>query len=228
MMQDQQSEGRQERRDVAGNASIDLAPSHKPTFISPSTPLFDREKDYSYYKAIFGDRPMPFAFLDLDLLEQNIRQVVSLAKGKRVRLASKSLCSVAVIRRILEADPCFQGMMCNTAQEAAYLASQGFHDLLIGHPTWNEQDIAAVARAIATGAPITLMVDSTEHVRQLETVAARLGINLPYALKLIGHWTSQVSILVCGVRLCAPLSKHVQYLNASCIDACPARWIDGL
>ena len=75
---------------------------------------------------------MPFAFLDLDLLEQNIRQIVALAQGKRVRLASKSLRSVAVIRRILEADPCFQGIMCYTAQEAAYLASQGFDDLLIG------------------------------------------------------------------------------------------------
>jgi D-serine deaminase-like pyridoxal phosphate-dependent protein len=126
---------------------------------------------------------MPFAFLDLDLLEQNIRQVVALAQGKQVRLASKSLRSVAVIRRILEADPCFQGIMCYTAQEAAYLASQGFDDLLIGYPTWNEQDIAAVAGATATGTHITLMVDSIEHVKQLETVAARYGIRLPLCLE---------------------------------------------
>jgi len=115
---------------------------------------------------------MPFAFLDLDLLEQNIRKVVALAQGKRVRLASKSLRSVAVIRRIFEADPCFQGIMCYTAQEAAYLASQGFDDLLIGYPTWNEQDIVAIARATAAGTHITLMVDSTEHVKRIETVAA--------------------------------------------------------
>ncbi len=61
---------------------------------------------------------MPFAYLDLDLLEQNIRQVVARAGGKRVRLASKSLRSVAVIRRILASDPCFQGLMCYTALEA--------------------------------------------------------------------------------------------------------------
>jgi D-serine deaminase-like pyridoxal phosphate-dependent protein len=127
---------------------------------------------------------MPFAFLDLDLLKQNIRQVVSLAKGKRVRLASKSLRSVAVIRRVLEADTTFQGIMCYTAQEAAYLASQGFDDLLIGYPAWHEQDIAAVAQAVATGVRITLMVDSTEHVKQVDAIAARFGINLPLCLEV--------------------------------------------
>ena len=183
-MQDQQSEGQQDHKLVAGNATTDVTPSHKPNTISPPTHRYGRKRDYTYYKGIFGGRPMPFAFLDLDLLEQNIHQVVSLAQEKRVRLASKSLRSVAVIRRILKADPCFQGIMCYTAQEAAYLASQGFDDLLIGYPTWNEQDIAAVARATAMGTHITLMVDSTKHVKQLETVAARFGISLPLCLEL--------------------------------------------
>src|SRR5215467_13094639 len=157
MMQDQQSEEQQEHRLVAGIAPADVAPSPKPMIISPSTPQYRRKRDYTYYKNIFGGHPMPFAFLDLDLLEQNIRQVVALAQGKRIRLASKSLRSVSVIRQILEADSCFQGIMCYTAQEAAYLASQGFDDLLIGYPSWNEQDIAVVALAAATGTHITLM-----------------------------------------------------------------------
>ncbi|HYA99436.1 MAG TPA: alanine racemase [Ktedonobacteraceae bacterium] len=183
-MQDQQSERQRARRFVEISASLEVTPSHEPTTMSSSTPRYKRKGDYAYYKGIFGDRPMPFAFLDLDLLEQNIRQVVKLAWGKRVRLASKSLRSTAVIRHILEADPCFQGIMCYTAQEAAYLASQGFDDLLIGYPTYNEQDIAAVCRAAATGTHITLMIDSTEHVRQLESVAASFGISLPLCLEV--------------------------------------------
>jgi D-serine deaminase-like pyridoxal phosphate-dependent protein len=181
--QNQQSEGQLEHRLVTVNAPIDVAPLHKPTTLSPSTPWHERERDYAYYKGIFGGLPMPFAFLDLDVLEQNMRQVVALAHGKRVRLASKSLRSVAVIRRILEADSRFQGIMCYTAQEAAYLASRGFDDLLIGYPTWNEQDVAVVALATTTGTHITLMVDSTEHVKQLDTVAARFGISLPLCLE---------------------------------------------
>ncbi|GAC1685513.1 MAG: hypothetical protein PVS3B3_06670 [Ktedonobacteraceae bacterium] len=54
---------------------------------------------------------MPFASLDLDLLEQNIRAIVARAGDKKVRLASKSLRSVSVIKRILAAFPTFQGVM---------------------------------------------------------------------------------------------------------------------
>ncbi len=140
--------------------------------------------DYAYYRQIFADRPMPFAYLDLDLLEQNIRQVMARAGGKRVRLASKSLRSVAVIRRILASHPLFQGLMCYTSREAVYLASQGFDDLLIGYPAWNEQDIAAVARATAAGGHITLMVDSVEHVERVEAVASQHGVLLPLCLEL--------------------------------------------
>src|SRR5260370_17733249 len=127
---------------------------------------------------------MPFAYLDLDLFDKNIRQVVARAGGKRVRLASKSLRSVAVIRRIFASDPCFQGIMCYTAPEAVYLASQGFDDLLVGYPAWNEQDIAAVARAVAAGTHITLMVDSLQHVGQAWTVALRPGARLPFSLAI--------------------------------------------
>ncbi len=140
--------------------------------------------DYTYYKEVFGKRPMPYAFLDLDVLEQNIQQVLARADGKRVRLASKSLRSVAVIQRILKADPCFQGIMCFTAREAVFLASKGFADLLIGYPAWNEQDIGAVASATKVGAHITLMVDSVEHIDQIERVASQIEVKLPVCLEV--------------------------------------------
>ncbi|MGZ3599336.1 MAG: amino acid deaminase/aldolase [Ktedonobacterales bacterium] len=127
---------------------------------------------------------MPFAYLDLDLLDQNIREVVARVSGKQVRLASKSIRSVAVLRRILAADTCFQGIMCFTAREAVYLASQGFDDLLIGYPIWHADDIAAVARAIASGTHITLMIDSVAHVEQIEAVAAREEVRIPLCLDL--------------------------------------------
>ncbi|MFL5625173.1 MAG: amino acid deaminase/aldolase [Ktedonobacteraceae bacterium] len=127
---------------------------------------------------------MPFAYLDLDLLDQNIREIKLRAGDKRVRLASKSLRSVAVIKRILAADSCFQGIMCFTASEAAYLAAQGLDDLLLGYPCWHEEDIATVARATAAGSHITLMIDSLAHVSQIETVARRYGVRLPLCLDI--------------------------------------------
>jgi D-serine deaminase-like pyridoxal phosphate-dependent protein len=147
-------------------------------------PVHKQRSDYAYYREIFAGRAMPFAYLDLDLLAENIRQVLARAGEKRVRLASKSLRSVAVIRRILDADPRFQAIMCYTAREAAYLASQGFDDLLIGYPTWNEQDLITVAQMTATGTTVTLMVDSIEHVERIERIAQRQGTQLSLCLEI--------------------------------------------
>ncbi|MEO7000580.1 MAG: amino acid deaminase/aldolase [Ktedonobacterales bacterium] len=127
---------------------------------------------------------MPFAWLNLDLLDANIRAVASRAGGKRIRVASKSVRSVPVLRRILAADPCFQGIMCFTAREAIYLAGQGFGDLLIGYPIWHADDLAAVARATSAGAQITLMVDSVAQVEQIETVAAQARVQLPLCIDI--------------------------------------------
>ncbi len=150
------------------------------TLISKDEPI----RDYAYYKEIFHGYPMPFAYLDLDLLEQNIHEIVARAGDKRVRLASKSLRSVSVIKRILAASPTFQGVMSYTALEAVYLASQGIDDLLIGYPTWHANDIAAVAHATATGAHITLMIDSVEHVERVESIAKEHGVRLPLCLDI--------------------------------------------
>ncbi len=139
---------------------------------------------YDYYREVFRGRPMPFAFVDLDLMDQNIRAVADRAAGKRVRLASKSLRCLAIINRILLADACFQGIMSYSAQEAAYLATQGLDDLLIGYPAWHECDIGAVARTLAVGKRITMMVDSLEHVERIEQVASRLDARIPLCLEI--------------------------------------------
>jgi D-serine deaminase-like pyridoxal phosphate-dependent protein len=144
----------------------------------------NQQRDYAYYKQVFADRPMPFAYLDLDLLDQNIQQVVERARGKRVRLASKSLRSISVLKRILASDSCFQGIMSYSPQEAVYLASQGLDDLLIGYPVWNQHDIAAIAKSTAQGTHITLMVDSIEHVEHIETIARQYGVRLPLCLEI--------------------------------------------
>ncbi len=150
--------------------------------------------DYLYYKSVFAGRRMPFAYLDLDLLDANIAQVRSRSGGKRIRIASKSIRSVDVLRRILAADSCFQGIMAFTAREAVYLATQGFKDLLVGYPTWDSDDITAVAEAIAGGAEITLMVDSREHIERIEEVAVRHGVQLPVCLDI------DMSLLVPGLH----------------------------
>ena len=157
---------------AAGSAMWQPAPVAPPTYTS--------------YRATFAGRAMPFAYVDLDLFDENARRIAALARerGKRVRIASKSVRSVALLRRILAADATFQGLMCFTAREAAWLAGQGFDDLLIGYPAWQGADLDAVAQATAAGARIVLMVDSVEHVERIETAARRAGVRLPLCLEM--------------------------------------------
>nr|WP_223258401.1 amino acid deaminase/aldolase [Thermogemmatispora tikiterensis] len=183
-------------------------------------------RDYQYYREIFRGRPLPFAYVDLDLLEENIRLTRERAGGTRVRIASKSLRSVAIIKRILAAEPTFQGIMAFTAREAVYLARQGLDDLLIGYPTWHAEDIAAVARATADGAHITLMIDSQAHVEQIESVARRYGVRLPLCLDIdmavdfpglhFGVWRSPL-------RTAEQVRPVIERIMSS-----PHVWLDGL
>jgi D-serine deaminase-like pyridoxal phosphate-dependent protein len=142
------------------------------------------QQDYGYYRQIFASHPKPFAYIDLDLLEQNVQAILKRSGEKHVRLASKSIRSVAMLRRLLDADPRFQGIMCFTAREAVWLASQGFDDLLIGYPTWQPGDIAAVAQAVAAGKQITLMVDCVEHVEHIAEVARQHDAHLPVCIEV--------------------------------------------
>jgi D-serine deaminase-like pyridoxal phosphate-dependent protein len=176
-MQDQQLESERQEQPPVENARASLTSTFSET-------RDKRERNYEYYKKIFDGLLMPFAFVDLDLLDQNIRQIAARARGKQIRLASKSIRSINILRRIFAADTCFQGIMCYTSLEAVYLASQGFKDLLIGYPAWNEHDIAAVARATADGAQITLMIDSIEHVERIDAIASQHDAHLPLCLEI--------------------------------------------
>lgn len=141
-------------------------------------------RNYTYYKQIFRNHSMPFAFLDLDLLDLNIAAIAASAGQKKIRLASKSIRSVGVLRHIFTASDQFQGIMCFTAREAVWLASQGFNDLLIGYPAWHAEAITAVAQSIANGSQITLMVDSVEHVTHIATIAAHHAVRIPVCVEI--------------------------------------------
>ena len=172
-------------------------------------------RDYGYYRRAFAGHAMPFAWLDLDLLDENIRAILGRAGSKNVRIASKSVRSVAALRRILAASPVFRGLMCFTAREAAWLAGQGFDDLLMGYPAWHHDDLAAVARATADGAHITLMVDSVAHVEQAELVAREHNVRLPLCLEVDMTLAVPGRTSASGARRCKPLTLRVPCWSAS-------------
>jgi len=176
---------------------------------------------YTEYRQAFEGIPMPFAYLDLDLLEQNIQHVLTLSGSKQIRIASKSIRSREVLKRILDYDSRFIGLMCFTADEAIFLAEHGFQDLLLGYPIWDRHAIHAIARKVAEGNQITLMVDSIQHVEHIEKIAEQVGCKLPLCIDLdlsmdffslhFGVWRSPIRTAADGVRLAERIasSSHV-------------------
>jgi D-serine deaminase-like pyridoxal phosphate-dependent protein len=103
-------------------------------------------------------------------MRRNATAMLRQAGGMPIRVASKSVRSTAVLRRIFELDRGFQGLLAFTAPEALYLAEQGFSDIVVAYPTADRGAIARVARLTAEDparAP-ALMVDDRPHLDLIE------------------------------------------------------------
>jgi D-serine deaminase-like pyridoxal phosphate-dependent protein len=139
---------------------------------------------YNHYKTVFEGVEMPYAFVDLDLFDQNIQQLLQRAANKSIRIASKSLRCPALIQRVLDASPQFKGLMCYTATEAVWLAQQGFDDLLVAYPTVHPTSIEAVIKQLQIGKKIVLMVDKLEHLTRINKVASAHQLVVPVCMDI--------------------------------------------
>jgi D-serine deaminase-like pyridoxal phosphate-dependent protein len=133
-------------------------------------PEIDRDELKARYDAIFAGIAPPFAFVDLDAMRRNAAAMAAQAGGLPIRVASKSIRSAAVLRRALDLNPAFKGVLAFTAPEGLWLSAQGFEDIVVAYPTVDRGAIAEVARLAATDparSPV-LMVDDRPHLDLIE------------------------------------------------------------
>jgi D-serine deaminase-like pyridoxal phosphate-dependent protein len=147
--------------------------------------LFDR------YEAIFESVAPPFAFVDLDAMGSNARLMLAQAAGTPIRIASKSVRSLPMLRRILELDPGFRGILAYTLPEALWLARQGIEDIVVAYPTADRGALAELVELAAEGperAPIP-MVDSAPHLDLIESAIHAGGRGMRVCLDLDVGWS---------------------------------------
>jgi D-serine deaminase-like pyridoxal phosphate-dependent protein len=141
---------------------------------------------YARYLRAIADELLPVAFVDLDAFEANIDQVVApvRAAGKRFRLASKSVRSPKLLDAIMKrAGECARGLMTYTAAETAFLAEQGFEDLLLAYPTVRAADAKLLAEANRR-TRASVMIDSAEQLEPLAHAAREAGVTIPVVIEL--------------------------------------------
>jgi D-serine deaminase-like pyridoxal phosphate-dependent protein len=132
---------------------------------------------YERYERAFAGLEPPFAWVDLEALELNARDMLAMAAGKPIRVASKSVRARSILRRVLDLDAGFRGMLNFTLPESLWLFEHGFEDLVCAYPTADSAAIAELAKLSADDrqrAP-ALMVDSTEHLDLIEDASGGAG-----------------------------------------------------
>ncbi|MBP0725868.1 alanine racemase [Bacillus sp. RG28] len=127
-------------------------------------------------RSMFKDVALPCAYIDWNAFEQNVKSIASKSNGKKIRIATKSIRCIKVLKYILNSDKCFHGLMCFNPHEAVLLAENGFDDILMGYPTMDEKGINSLIHQIKKGKLITFMVDSIEQINLLEQIGAKNDI----------------------------------------------------
>lgn len=123
---------------------------------------------YFDYTQALKHVPNPSLFLDVDAFYKNLTWVISHRGNKKIRVATKSIRSVEVLKRIFAANVCFDGLMTYTLEESLWLRSLGFNDILMGYPTTDRLNLEKLAEKPSG---IVLMVDRIEHLNLLEEIA---------------------------------------------------------
>ncbi|MGY1602537.1 amino acid deaminase/aldolase [Geodermatophilus sp. SYSU D00815] len=150
-----------------------------------------------------ADLDPPFAVVDLEALDANAADLVRRAGGKPVRVASKSVRSRAVLRRVL-ARPGFAGVLAYTLREALWLAGGDdpvSRDVVVGYPTADRGALLRLAADVQLAARVALMVDSVEHLDLVDSVvppAARPPLRV--CLDLDASWRTAGGRVHVGAR----------------------------
>lgn len=138
---------------------------------------------YDRYRASLHGRTFPLAYVDLDFYDQNVRELVDRAKGMPIRLATKSVRCIELIQRALK-NSGFRGVMAYRGYEALKLADAGVDDILLGYPLADPKEISACIRRNDGKTKIVLMVDRTEHLDLIQSLAEKEKKTAPICIDL--------------------------------------------
>lgn len=134
------------------------------------------------YRAFLQQTRLPVAFIDLDALEANADEVLKRAGNLPVRLATKSIRCREIIQHLLNYSERFQGLMCYTAAEAAWLLRQGFDDVLVAYPSVDREALGEICALSAQGKRVYVMIDCPAQARLLNGLAAQAQTQLSICL----------------------------------------------
>jgi D-serine deaminase-like pyridoxal phosphate-dependent protein len=158
---------------------------------------------YERYRNIVRGERLPLAFVDLEKFDRNIAFVASTQRqtGKTIRVHSKSIRCVALLKRILEkGGDAFRGVMTFTMEETAFLAGKGFDDFIVSYPTVQPSDLELFAGLVRAGKTVSLIVDCEDHLERLSRAGEKEGVVLGACMDVDMSYRPLKTPLHLGVR----------------------------
>jgi D-serine deaminase-like pyridoxal phosphate-dependent protein len=129
----------------------------------------------------------PVAVLDLHALSANAHALVRRAEGKPIRIASKSIRCIAVLRALLATEG-FSGVLAFNLAEAIMLVETGVtDDVVVAYPSVARQALRRLLASEQLLGAITLMIDHPDQlrlIRQLGRPAASVRVCLDMDMSL--------------------------------------------
>jgi len=179
-----------------------------------------------FLESSYASIERPFAWLNLDALDANIRFVQKACGDKQIRIATKSIRSIPVLKYIAQQLDNCSGFMTFTASETTYLLEQDFDNLLIGYPVFEYQSIVNIAQHVKKGANVTFMVDDIAQVTLLQKIAKEHSIFIRVCIDL--NMSTDYRLLYFGTKR-SPIStiqKLDQFLST--LKKCPNIIVKGV
>ncbi len=167
------------------------------------------EETYLAYSAALREVPRPAAFADLNTLEDNIQKVLTYSGERPIRIATKSIRCLPLLKDIQASHQRFIGFMTFSARESLYLSQQGLDNFLIGYPFMQRAEVEAYVELRRAGKRAIAMVDSYEQVEAIHY--GLRGTKLEGLICLDVDVSSDWGFLYFGVRR-SPLRWEEQVL----------------
>ena len=171
--------------------------------------------DFFRYKNLFKNERMPLAFVDLEKFDSNVRYVSSTQQdtGKTIRVGTKSIRCVELTQRVfLKGGPVYKGILGFTMEEAAFLASKGFDDIIVAYPTVHPADISLFVKLAKEKKRVSLVIDAVEHLQILSAAGEKAGVMLSACMEVDMAYHPLKSSLHLGIRR-SPIRTIAQALD---------------
>jgi D-serine deaminase-like pyridoxal phosphate-dependent protein len=148
-----------------------------------------RTGDLARYDRATAALDPPFAIVDLGAFDDNAGDLRRRARGKPLRLASKSVRCRSLQERVLASDG-FEGTLSFTLAEALWLAENGFDDIVVAYPTADRAAVKSLVEVCAErdNLRLAVMVDSIDHLDFIDAATGPRTNDIQVCIDVDAGW----------------------------------------